>query len=95
MTNDLLLCLTKLFCTTRKVVAIDRGFYIINLIIELIKVVVCVASVIKNHQYWPRHYPGQVINNCTNTKDNRDVASLSGRIYGYDYGFLWEKQTKL
>ena len=75
-TNSLLLCLTKLLCSTGNLLVLDSNLCILQGAIELTKVGVFVAAVVKKQFYWPRHVPGQYIDNYMKTKDIVDFASL-------------------
>ena len=49
------------------------------------KIGVFLAAVINKRQYWPRHVPGQEINNYTKKKEIVDVASLHAKLDEYNY----------
>ena len=63
-----------------KVVVLDKSFCIIQNLIELIKVKVFAATVIKKQHYWHRHINYQEINNLTESKDIVNVAYLRVKI---------------
>ena len=75
-TNSLLLCLTKLLCSTGNLLVLDSNLCILQGVIELTKVGLFVAAVVKKQCYWPIHVPGQYIDNYMKTKDIVDFASL-------------------
>ena len=60
--------MTKLFHTKVEVVVIDSGFCIMLLMIDLRKVGVLTAAVIKKRRYWNRHIPEHEINKYRKTK---------------------------
>ena len=68
-------------CTKVKVVVIDSGFYILQLLIDLKKVGVFTAEIVKKHKKRPIHVPAEEINNYMKKKDIGDVTSLCGKLY--------------
>ena len=63
---------------------LDRCFYIIQGLIDPIKVRVFVYVVINKKYYWHRHVPIQEIDNYRKTKKIGDVTHLRGKIVNYN-----------
>lgn len=57
-TVGLLLRISKSLWHTGKFVVLDSGFYVLNGLVELKKVGVYAAALIKKRQYWPKHIDG-------------------------------------
>ena len=67
-TNGILLCPKKLIHSLGKLSVLDSGICILQGIIDLRKVGVFSAAVIKKRRYWPRHVPDQKIDHFRRTK---------------------------
>ena len=61
-TTGLLLRLTKALHHTGKVVVLDSGFCVLSALVDLKKVGVYLAAVVKKRRYWPKHVHVEEIN---------------------------------
>ena len=78
--NGILLRLENTVNTTLKVVLPDICFCILYELIDLRKVWVLSAALIKNHRYYPMYVPEKQIDKYKKTEEIGDVTSLHGEL---------------
>jgi hypothetical protein len=87
-TIGLLLRLTDTLYNTGKVVILDSGFCVLEGLIELRKVGVFASAVIKKRRYWPKHVPGEEMDNKMENRDLGDTDSVKGKLNGVEYNLF-------
>ena len=75
-----------------KVVVLDSGFCVLKGLIELRKLGVFAASVVKKRRYWPRYVDGEGIKALFGTKDIGDVDALGGTLDGVPFHLFCMKE---
>ena len=91
-TSNLLLCLCKKLFGTGKVVILDSGFCVLTGLIALRKVGVFAGALIKKRRYWPKHVPGDMIDEYFKDKDVGEVDSLKGILDNVHYDIFCMKE---
>ena len=91
-TTNLLLRLCKKLFGTGKVVILDSGFCVLQALIELRKVGVFAGALIKKRRFWPKHVPGDMIDDHFKDKDVGLVDSLKGKIDNVPYDIYCMKE---
>jgi hypothetical protein len=92
-TVALLLRLCKSIYSRGFVVILDSGFCVLQGIIELRKKGVFAAAVIKKRKYWPKHVPGDAIDEQMAAKEVGDCDSLPGTLDGIPYDLFALKDS--
>ncbi|KAL7471152.1 hypothetical protein ACHAXS_011440 [Conticribra weissflogii] len=85
-TSALMLYMTKPIHNTGKIVTMDSGFCVAAGILALHDVGVYGQSLIKKHgRFWPKHVPGQLIDNHMKDKEIGFAATYKQSIGGKDF----------
>jgi hypothetical protein len=92
-TVGLLLRLCKSIYSRGFVVILDSGFCVLQGIIELRKKGVFAAAVIKKRKYWPKHVPGDAIDEKMEPTEVGDCNSLPGILEGVPYDLFVMKDS--
>ena len=77
-TCALLLCLCKSLYFSGKVVVLDSGFCVLQALVELKKLGVYAAAVIKKRRYWPKYVKGDEMDRYMANKEIGDVGVWQG-----------------
>ena len=91
-TVNLLLRLCKSLYGTGKIVILDSGFCVLEGLIELRKMGVFAGALIKKRRYWPKHVPGDQIDEHFEGKEVGSVDSLKGKLDGMHYDIFCMKE---
>ena len=91
-TTNLLLRLCRKLYGTGKVVILDSGFCVLAGLIALRKVGVFAGALIKKRRYWPKHVPGDMIDDYFKDKDVGEVDSLKGILDNIHYDIFCMKE---
>jgi len=91
-TVSLLLCLFSSIFYSGCVVILDSGFCVMKGIVELYKRGVYAGALIKKRRFWPKHVPGDVIDEHMNGKEIGATASLTGQLDGVAYNIFAMKE---
>ena len=91
-TVGLLLRLCKPLLFTGKVVVLDSGFCVLRAIIELKKLGVFAAAVIKKRRYWPKHVDGNAMNEYMADKEIGETGVWQGMMDGVKYFYFMLKE---
>ena len=75
-----------------RVVILDSGFCVLEWIIELRKLGVYAGALIKKRRYWPKHVPGDLIDEYFKDKEVGETDSLHGTFDGVKYNFFCMKE---
>lgn len=92
-TVGLLLRLCKSIYSRGFVVILDSGFCVLRGIVELRKKGVFAAAVIKKRKYWPKHVPGDAIDEKMESAEVGDCNSLAGVLEGVPYDLFVMKDS--
>ena len=87
-TVGLLLRLTRSFWHTGRLVVLDSGFCVLKGISELFRKGVFASSLIKKRRYWPRHVPGDAIQERFESKSLGEVDILHGKMEGINVSIV-------
>ena len=90
-TVGLLLRLTAALFNTGKVVILDSGFCVLQGLIELRKVGVFSSAVIKKRRYWPKHVPGDIMDERMKDKPLGACDSIKGIMDEVPYNLFCMK----
>ena len=71
---------------------LDIGFCVLEGIIELRKMGVYAGALIKKRRYWPKHVPGELINEYLKDKEVGSNNLLHGTFGGVKYDFFCMKE---
>ena len=93
-TIHLLLRLCKTLYGTGRIVILDSGFCVLQGIIELRKKGVFAGALIKKRRYWPKHVPGDMIDEHFKDKEVGSTDSLKGRLDGIHYDIFCMKEPE-
>jgi hypothetical protein len=77
----------------RMVVILDSGFCVLQGLVELKKIGVFASAVIKKQRYWPKHVPGEQIDDRMKDKEIGDVDALNGTLDGVPYNIMCMKDV--
>ena len=91
-TTQLLLALCKTLYGTGKIVVLDSGFCVLQGLIALKKVGVFAHAVIKKRRYWPKHIPGDAIDERMADKAIGSVDCLKGVLDNEPYNVYCMKE---
>ena len=91
-TIHLLLRLCKSIYGAGKVVILDSGFCVLEGLIQLRKVGVFAAALIKKRRYWPKHVEGEKIDRHFQDIDVGKTDSWSGTLDDVPYGIFCMKE---
>ena len=91
-TVGLLLRLCKPLLFTGKVVVLDSGFCVLRAIVELKKLGVFAAAVIKKRRYWPKYVKGEEINAYMADKEIGETGVWQGMMDGLKYFYFMLKE---
>ncbi len=75
------------------VVILDSGFCVLQGLVELKKIGVFASAVIKKRRYWPKHVPGEQIDDRMKEKEIGDVDALKGTLDGVPYNIMCMKDV--
>jgi hypothetical protein len=73
------------------VIILDSGFCVLRGLIELKKIGVFASAVIKKRRFWPKHVPGDAMDERMSTKEIGHVDTLKGVIDGVPYDLFCMK----
>ena len=90
-TASLLLRLCECIFSSGRVVVLDSGFCVLQALIELRKMGVFAAAVVKKRRYWPKYIPGDIIADYMQDKDIGYTDSLKGVIDEVPYDIFCMK----
>ena len=71
---------------------LDSGFCVLEGLIELLKISVYAGALIKKRRYWPKHVPGDKIDEHFKSKDIGDTDSMYGMMDGVPYEIFCLKE---
>ena len=91
-TEGLLLRLCDPILGAGKVVILDSGFCVLEALIALKKVGVFASALIKKRRFWPKHVPGEHIDQHFEDKTVGDTDSLRGKIDNVHYDIMCMKE---
>ena len=91
-TSALLLRLCKSIYGTGKIVVLDSGFCVLEALIQLRKQWGFAGALIKKRKYWPKHVPGEAIDDAMTGKNVGECDSLSGSIDDIKYDIFCMKE---
>ena len=74
----LLLCLCKSLYFSGKIVVLGSGFCVLQALVELKKLGVYAAAVIKKRRYWPKYVKGNEMESFMANKEIGDVGVWQG-----------------
>ena len=93
-TSELLLNLCKSMAGTGKIVVLDSGFCVLGALVELKKIGVFAHAVIKKRRYWPKHIPGEAIENHFKDKAVGSVDCLKGTLNNEPFNVFVMKEPE-
>ncbi|KAG7361811.1 transposase IS4 [Nitzschia inconspicua] len=74
-------------------VVLDSGFCVLQGLVELRKLGIFASAVIKKRRFWPKHVPGDMMDQHMSAKQVGDVDSLKGHLDGVPYDLFCMKDT--
>ena len=80
--------MTKPLWRTGKLVAMDRGFGVLEGLISMVKKGVLGLALIKKRRYWPKGVPSEEILRNIQNKEVGDVDAVQGSIRGKIYHIM-------
>ncbi|KAG7359200.1 transposase IS4 [Nitzschia inconspicua] len=75
------------------VILLNSCFCVLKGLIELRKIGIFASAVIKKKRFWPKHVPGDMMDEHMSTKQVGDVDSLKGKLDGVSYDLFCMKDT--
>ena len=75
-----------------RVVILDSGFCVLEGLVELRKMGVYASALIKKRRYWPKHVPGDAIDDHFKDRNVGDSDSLHGSLNDVKYDFFCMKE---
>lgn len=93
-TSGLLLRLTKAMHNTGKIVVLDSVFCVLKALLDLKKVGFYAAAVIKKWRYWPKHVPGDEIDEKMKDCEIGENKVMTGKLDGEKYNFFMMKELE-
>lgn len=91
-TIGLLLRACQSLASSGKIVVLNSGFCVLKALIELRKIGVYAAAVIKKRRYWPKFCPGDMIDEYMKSYEIGNCTSLRGTIDGIPYDIFCLKE---
>ena len=91
-TAGLLLRLCKPILSAGKVIILDSGFCVLEALIALKKVGVYASALIKKRRFWPKHVPGDHIDQHFEEKNVGETDSLRGKIDDVHFDIMCMKE---
>ena len=82
----------KTTASTGKVVILNSGFCVLQGLIELKKIGVFASALIKKRRYWPKHVPGELIDEFFEELEVGESDSLYGVLDGIPYNIFCMKE---